>query len=84
MKNKKSILNSRWPVYENRLIHEANVQIAVQINGRTRGTVIVPSKSEKEFILRRVEADPKLKVYLADKEIKRVVFVPDRIINILI
>jgi leucyl-tRNA synthetase len=84
LKNKKSVLNSKWPSFDTRLIHETSVQIAVQINGRTRGTIAVPLKSEKEFVLRQIEADPKFKIYLADKEIKRVVFVPDRIINILL
>lgn len=84
LKNKKSVLNQPWPEFDRKLVKEESVQIMVQINGRTRGMISVPFKSEKEFILKQVESDPKLQTYITGKEIKRVVFVPDRIINVLI
>ena len=84
LKNKRSVLTAKWPVYSKKSATRENVEIAVQINGKTRGTVKVLKQLSKEEILKIIEADKKLGVYIKNKGIKRVIFVPDRIINILL
>jgi len=84
LKNKKSVLAANWPVYSKKFTIRENVEIAVQINGKTRGTVKVLKQLSKEEILKIIEADKKLGVYIRNKGIKRVIFVPDRIINVLL
>jgi leucyl-tRNA synthetase len=84
LKNKKSVLLAKWPAYSVRLATLRTAEMAVQINGKTRGTVIVARQLPKEEILKIIEADKKLGAYIKNKEIKRVVFVPDKIINILL
>jgi leucyl-tRNA synthetase len=84
LKNKKSVVLSKWPAYNSKKAAEEFVTIAVQINGRTRGMIKTAKNSQKEEVLKAIESDAKLGTYIKDKKIKRVVFVPNRIVNILL
>jgi leucyl-tRNA synthetase len=84
LRNKKSVVLSKWPAYNSKKAAEEFVIIAIQINGRTRGMIKTAKNSQKEEVLKAIESDAKLGTYIKDKEIKRVVFVPDRIVNILL
>jgi leucyl-tRNA synthetase len=84
MGNKKSILTSAWPEVDKRKTMQELITIAVQINGRTRGTISAKKGISKEKVLESILANLKLGNYIKDVEIKRVIFVPDKIINILL
>lgn len=78
-----SIHQQAWPEYDLELVREEMVTIAIQVDGKVRGTVNVKSevedrKSEIEKLARQEES---VQRHLTDKEIKQVVFVPGRIIN---
>lgn len=84
MGNKKSILLSDWPEMNEKKAKQESVTVAVQINGRTRGIISAKKGSSKEDLIKMAAIDAKLGIYTKGKEIKRVIFVPDKIINILI
>ncbi len=83
LKNKKSTLLSKWPEYNLKKSFAQTIKIAIQFNGKTRGVMDFLPGTQKEEILKIVKADNKFENYFKGNEIKRVVFVPDRIINIL-
>ena len=84
MGNKKSILTSAWPKANGKKAKQEFITIAVQINGKTRGIVSIKKGSPKEILLEAILHDAKLGIYISGKEIKRIIFVPDKIINILL
>jgi leucyl-tRNA synthetase len=84
--NKFSIHQQKWPEYDSDKIKEETVTIAVQINGKLRGTVEVQSSKCKvqsgvEELARESE---KIKKYLEGQEIKKVIFVPGKLINFVL
>jgi len=82
LKNKKSIHLQKWPVYDKKLLHKENVTLIVQINGKVRDKIEIPagiSQQEAETIARE---SAKIKEWIAGREIKNVIFVPDKLINI--
>lgn len=82
--NKESIHISDWPEYdENELIEEV-VSIAVQVNGKVRGTVdISPQSSEEEAVeLAKKEAD--IAKWLENKEIKKIIYQPGKILSFVV
>ncbi len=83
LKNKKSLGRHAWPVYAERYIAQEMVAIAVQVNGKMRGTITVPANASRDDALAAVSADPRLAPHISGKVVTRVVFVPDRIINIM-
>ncbi len=82
--HKESIFLEKWPEHSENLIKQETITLIIQINGRVRDTINVPAdiaeKEAKELTLTR----KKVKNYILDKEIKRVIFVPGKLINIVI
>jgi len=81
--NKTSIARAPWPSYEEKYLTQKETTIALQINGKTRGSINVSAGSDQETVLGAIQKDEKLSKYLKDKP-KRVVFVADKIINLII
>jgi leucyl-tRNA synthetase len=77
------IASSKWPSYNKKLIEEEKCTIAVQFNGKTRGTIKVNSSSNEENIYDSILNDDLLAKYLNNVTIIRKIYIPNRIINIL-
>ena len=84
LKNINCLDNLNWPDYNEDLLIEDTKPFVIQINGKKRGLIeIKMGQSEKE-ILNLIYQDNNLKKYLNDKEIKKKIFVPNKLINIII
>ncbi|MBI2985597.1 MAG: leucine--tRNA ligase [Deltaproteobacteria bacterium] len=73
----------RWPAYSLEALEEERLLIVVQVDGRVRGKITVPPDASKEFIEAEALADPKVKGFLRGKEVRRVIQVPRRLVNIV-
>ena len=79
----KSVFDSGWPGYDASLVEDERITMAVQVGGRTRGTVKVSKAATQDEAMAAVMADPALARFIASTP-KRVVFVPGRLINIMV
>jgi leucyl-tRNA synthetase len=80
-----SIYNGAWPSFDEAACREEEVTIAVQIKGKMRGRVTLPRGATEEDVLARALADEKIKRHVPDqKAIRKVIFVPDRILNLIV
>ena len=84
MGNKVSIINTPWPSYNKDFLLKNEVTIAVQITGKMRGTIIATNNATQEDIVNSVYKDIKLGKYLENQSIKKVIYVPNKIINFII
>jgi leucyl-tRNA synthetase len=84
MDKKDSIFNSKWPEYDRKIIKEETVNIVVEVNGRVRGTITVDKNKEKEEVERLAISLKGAQRWIEGKRIKRVIFVPERLINIVV
>ena len=57
--------------------------IAVQINGKVKGTIDITKETTQEQAMEKVHADPKIASFLTS-EPKKIIFVPGKIINIIV
>jgi leucyl-tRNA synthetase len=73
-----------WPNYDKNLIIEDIITFVIQINGKKRGIFEIKTNSSEKEILNKINQDDKLKKYLNEKEIKKKIFVPNRLINIIV
>ncbi|MDR2777449.1 MAG: leucine--tRNA ligase [Rickettsiales bacterium] len=75
-----------WPSYSEELAREEMVTVAVQINGRLRGTISVPRNGDpgEEKMVAMARSDPGVGKYLEGKQIKKIIVVPLRVINIVL
>ncbi len=80
--NENSIHVAEWPKYDESKLIEENVIIAVQISGKVRGDVEVSIDSSEEEVMAEVQKSEKLTKWI-EGEPKRVVFVKNRLINLV-
>ena len=60
------------------------INLPIQINGKMRGTVSVDASIDKDGALASAKADENIARYLADKNIVKEIFVPGKILNLII
>ena len=78
------IIDHAWPEVDPELLIEETVEIAVQINGKLRATVNLDPNANQETFENKALADVNVQKYLENKDIKKIIFVPGRLINIVI
>jgi leucyl-tRNA synthetase len=79
-----SIHTSEWPVYDEQYLTSDTLTIAVQINGKVRAEIEVPADAAQEVIIEQAKADQKVAGYLTDKEIKKTIYVPHKLISFVL
>ncbi len=79
-----SVAMAAWPAYDEAMCVDAVVTVPVQLNGKVRGRVVLPADAGEEEAKAAAEADPKLSEQLAGKTIRKVVYVPGRILNLIV
>jgi len=79
-----SVHQQAWPVADAALLVRNMVTIAIQINGRTRATIELPTDSGQHEALQAAQQVPTIQQHLNGSAIERVVYVPGRIINLVV
>jgi leucyl-tRNA synthetase len=79
-----SIFLQKWPQYNPEFLKEEEIEMAVQVNGKLRDRIFVaPDVTEDEAKEMALES-AKVQAFTQGKEIKKIIFVPERLINIVI
>ncbi len=73
-----------WPSYDESALVKDSVEIAIQINGKVKGRIDVPTAYSKEQIEQLVMEDAKVQALLENKTIRKLIVVPGRLINIVV
>jgi leucyl-tRNA synthetase len=79
-----SIHEAPWPDYDESALRRNAVTIVVQVDGRRRGTIDVPPGSDEEAVLAQALALPTVRAQLDGKKVRRKIYVPDRLLNIVV
>jgi leucyl-tRNA synthetase len=82
--NTTSIHAAPFPVFDAELAKDNAVTIGVQISGKHRGEITVAPDADEATVLAAVHNNPDLKARIENQEIKKVIYVPGRILNIII
>jgi Leucyl-tRNA synthetase len=73
-----------WPIINEAYLKDKNIDYVVQINGKKRTTVMAEKDLNEENILNIAKNEKLLDKYLKNKSIKKIIFVKNRLINILV
>jgi leucyl-tRNA synthetase len=82
--NKESIVRAEWPKFDPGMIIEETVTVVIQVNGKLRSKIDVPADITEDKLKELVFADEKLKPWLQGKPVKNFIYVPQKLINIVI
>ena len=84
MGHKTSVFEATWPSYDERLASAGDVEIAVQVNGKLRSRLTVPRGMAEKDVLARVLADEAVKKFVDGQKVKKVIYVQDRLVNLVV
>lgn len=73
-----------WPTYEESKTIEAQTEIGVQINGKLRSTVVIPTGAEKEEVFAIAKADERIASLTQGKTFVKEIYVPNRVVNFVV
>jgi leucyl-tRNA synthetase len=78
------ISEAAWPVWDEDMAREDELELVIQINGKMRGKVMVPAGLSDEKLREAALSDIKVKENIGDKEIKKMIVVRGRLVNIVV
>ncbi len=81
---KESVFQARWPAHDERLASAGDVEIAIQVNGKLRSRLTVPRGMAEKDVLARVLADEAVKKFVDGQKVKKVIYVQDRLVNLVV
>ncbi len=84
MGHQKLIIDEVWPVASDEKLKEAKKEIIVQINGKLRGKVTIKTGTSESEIKSFIEGDDNIYKYIKNRDIKKIIYVKDKIINYVI
>ena len=84
LKKKSPIHNETWPAFDADHLEGNQMTIAIQINGKLRGKILVETSSSKEFIIKESKELENIKKYLEEENIKKTIYVPKKLLNFVI
>ena len=78
-----SLLRKDWPTYDEDAIRTEEILVVVQVNGKVRSRVTVPADCDDEELKKIALEDSKVQHHVASKNIRRVIVVPKKLVNIV-
>ena len=75
---------SEWPKYDENKTVESKIEIGVQINGKLKTTIVIPNGCTKEEALAIANADSKIAALTEGKNVVKEIYVPNKIVNIVV
>jgi leucyl-tRNA synthetase len=82
--HEKSIFLEKWPKYDPQKIKEETFELVIQVNGKIRATVSAPIDIKEEDAKELALSQERIKSFLSGKPPRKIIFVPGRLINIVI
>ena len=74
----------KWPKIDEKFLIEENINFVVQINGKKRGLIKVNRDTSEDDIIKLVKENNEINKYIKNQELKKKIFVPNKLINIII
>ncbi len=82
--NKESVFKTKWPEYDPNMLVEEMVTIVIQVNGKVRSKIEVPSAISEDKLKELLLCDEKLKPWLQNKPLKNFILIPQKLVNLVI
>ena len=82
--HKDSIFKEKWPEYNPDLIRDEEIELVVQVNGKVRDRIKISADICEEEAVKLAENSEKVKNFIGNKKIKKIIFIKGKLINIVI
>ncbi len=82
--NEQSIFLQTWPVADEKYLKDEEIEMVVQVNGKVRERLLVAIDVTEDEVKETALENEKVKIFTDGKEIKKIIFVPEKLINIVV
>jgi leucyl-tRNA synthetase len=82
--NEETLAYETWPEANETYLKDDQVEIAVQVNGKVRGSILVDVDAAKEDVLAMAKSDENVSRHIDGKTMRREIYVPGRIVNLVV
>jgi leucyl-tRNA synthetase len=79
-----AVIDEPWPEADREALAQALVELIVQVNGKLRGRVQLPAGAQRQLAVDAALADPDVQRFIAGKQVRRAVHVPDKLVNLVV
>jgi leucyl-tRNA synthetase len=80
----RAIIDEPWPQPDVHALEQSMVELVVQVNGKLRGRLQLPAGAQQQLALEAALAEPTVQRFVAGREIRKVVHVPDKLLNLVV
>ena len=84
MLGNKPICDGEWPKYDESKIVDEEIEIAVQVNGKVRGTIKINKDESEDSIKEKAMSEENVSKHIEGKEVVKVIVIKGRIVNIVV
>ena len=81
--NEGTLAYAPWPEFDEKLCEVTTVTMAVQVNGKVKAQIELPKAADEDLAREIALGQPKVSDFLKGKEIKKFIYVPGRIVNVV-
>ena len=78
------VVDCAWPQVDASALQRSTIELAVQVNGKLRGKVAVPVDADQDSIRALAVAESNVQRFVAGKELRKVIVVPGRLVNLVV
>ncbi|MEQ9459733.1 MAG: leucine--tRNA ligase [Phycisphaeraceae bacterium] len=78
-----SVADANWPTFDPAMLVEDTIEMPVQVNGKLRGKITLPADADQPAVEAAAKADPNVNTHLEGKTIRKVIVIPNKLINIV-
>ncbi|GAE27517.1 leucyl-tRNA synthetase [Halalkalibacter wakoensis JCM 9140] len=79
-----TISYEQWPTFDESLLVENEVEVVVQINGKVKAKLLIPSDATREQMEEIAKSDEKVQAAIGDKTVRKLIAVPGKLVNIVV
>ena len=79
-----SVANEKWPEYDEALCAEDTIEMVVQVNGKLRARIPMPTTASKDEMLAEAKRNAKIVPYLEGKSLVKEIVVPGKLVNLVV
>lgn len=82
--HKTALIDVPWPTADDTALERDLVEVVVQVNGKLRGRISVAVDADNDAVSEQALADHNVQRFVADKEVRKIIVVPGRLVNIVV
>jgi len=78
------LIDQQWPGFDESALAQDTLELVVQVNGKLRGRILVAADADKDAIIEQALADENVRRFVDGKEVRKVIVVPGRLVNVVV